>query len=98
MGGDVKGGESSEAYRHPAKPTSSGKQRYDRSLALTGMLSGQINVLAQKTDAQSLNQSVRWITTKDQHASHVITTVGEVRRPDRVDTACAPSRRSLCGD
>jgi len=52
------------------------KQLREDTLTITKAIT-QINVLAQKTDAQSLNQSVRWITTKDQHASHVITTVGE---------------------
>jgi nickel superoxide dismutase len=37
----------------------------------------QIGELAGKGDAQSLNQAVRWITTKDQHASNVITVCSE---------------------
>jgi nickel superoxide dismutase len=37
----------------------------------------QIKELSGKTDPLSLNQAVRWIETKDQHASHVITTVAE---------------------
>jgi len=36
---------------------------------------GQIAALAGKTDAQSLNQAVRWINTKESHASHIIETV-----------------------
>ena len=40
----------------------------------------QINELSKKfPDAQSVNQTVRWVTTKDKHASDVITTVSEVR-------------------
>jgi len=33
--------------------------------------------LAGKTDAQSLNQKVRWITTKEAHASNIIKVVAE---------------------
>ncbi len=33
--------------------------------------------LSGKHDAQSFNQVVRWITTKDDHASHVISVVSE---------------------
>lgn len=37
----------------------------------------QISALAGKADAQSLNQATRWIATKEQHASRIITTVAE---------------------
>lgn len=37
----------------------------------------KINELAANNDAQSTNQSARWIATKEQHASHIITTVAE---------------------
>jgi len=37
----------------------------------------QITDLGGKPDAQSLNQAVRWITTKEAHASQVIATVSE---------------------
>jgi nickel superoxide dismutase len=36
-----------------------------------------IQELAGKSDAQSANQLTRWINTKEQHASHIITTVSE---------------------
>ena len=36
-----------------------------------------ISELAGKHDPQSLNQITRWITTKEQHASHVIQVVSE---------------------
>ena len=35
----------------------------------------QIQELSQKRDAQSTNQTVRWINTKEEHASHIIETV-----------------------
>lgn len=35
----------------------------------------QITELAGKADAQSLNQAVRWVNTKESHASHIIETV-----------------------
>lgn len=44
----------------------------------------QINDFAGKGDAQSLNQSVRWITTKEDHASKIITTVSEYFLAQRV--------------
>jgi len=37
----------------------------------------KINALAGKTDATSINQTVRWIQTKETHASHIITVVSE---------------------
>lgn len=37
----------------------------------------QMAELAGKSDAQSMNQLVRWITTKEQHASNIITIVSE---------------------
>jgi len=37
----------------------------------------QINSLAGRTDPQSINQATRWVATKEQHASHIITTVSE---------------------
>ena len=33
--------------------------------------------LAGKTDAQSVNQMIRWTTTKEMHASHIIEVVSE---------------------
>jgi nickel superoxide dismutase len=38
---------------------------------------GQINELAGKGDAQSINQALRWITTKETHAAHIIEVVSE---------------------
>jgi nickel superoxide dismutase len=38
---------------------------------------GQIIELTGKTDAQSANQLVRWVTTKEAHASNIITIVAE---------------------
>ena len=37
----------------------------------------QINELSDKHDALNINQSMRWINTKEHHASHIITTVSE---------------------
>eukprot|EP00470_Lotharella_oceanica_P004368 CAMPEP_0170176724 /NCGR_PEP_ID=MMETSP0040_2-20121228/9539_1 /TAXON_ID=641309 /ORGANISM="Lotharella oceanica, Strain CCMP622" /LENGTH=163 /DNA_ID=CAMNT_0010419141 /DNA_START=138 /DNA_END=629 /DNA_ORIENTATION=+ len=37
----------------------------------------QVQGLAQSSDAQSVNQATRWIMTKEQHASNIITTVSE---------------------
>ena len=37
----------------------------------------QINALAGKGDAQSLNQAVRWVNTKEAHATNIQRTVGD---------------------
>lgn len=42
-----------------------------------GKAINQINGLAGKPDPQSLNQAARWVNTKEDHASHIITTVSE---------------------
>lgn len=44
----------------------------------------QVNNLAGKTDAQSLNQSVRWITAKEDHANKILTLVGDYFLAQRV--------------
>jgi nickel superoxide dismutase len=36
-----------------------------------------INEMSAKHDAQAINQAVRWINTKEEHASRIITTVSE---------------------
>lgn len=38
---------------------------------------GQIEMLNDKGDALSLNQATRWITTKEDHATHIIDVVSE---------------------
>ena len=35
----------------------------------------QINELSQQHNALSFNQATRWVSTKEEHASHIITTV-----------------------
>jgi nickel superoxide dismutase len=44
----------------------------------------QINDLASKTDPQSLNQVVRWIVNKEQHAQKVINTISDYFLTQRV--------------
>jgi len=43
--------------------------------------------LSGKTDATSMNQLIRWVTTKEEHASHIITTVSEYFLAQRVKAA-----------
>ena len=43
-----------------------------------------INELAGKTDAQSQNQLVRWVMTKEQHAQKIITTMNDYFMTQRV--------------
>ena len=44
----------------------------------------QINKLAEKTDVQSKQQLARWVVTKEQHASHIITVMAEYFLAQRV--------------
>lgn len=44
----------------------------------------QINELAGKSDAQSLNQITRWVTNKEEHAAHIIEVVAEYFLAQRV--------------
>jgi len=37
----------------------------------------QINELSQQHNALSFNQATRWVSTKEEHASHIISTVAE---------------------
>lgn len=48
-----------------------------------------INDLAGKHDAQALNQAVRWINTKEHHASHIITDVAEYFLTQKVKPVAA---------
>jgi nickel superoxide dismutase len=43
-----------------------------------------INELAGKTDAQSQNQTVRWVMNKERHAQNVISTIGDYFLTQRV--------------
>ena len=49
----------------------------------------QIGELAGKNDPQSLNQITRWIVTKEQHASHIITVVCEYFLTQKVKPVAA---------
>ncbi len=44
----------------------------------------QINELAAKNDAQSVNQATRWVMTKESHASHIIEVMAEYFLAQRV--------------
>jgi nickel superoxide dismutase len=46
-----------------------------------------ITELAGKTDAQSVNQATRWVMTKEQHASRIITTIAEYFLAQKVKPA-----------
>ncbi len=45
--------------------------------------------LAAKNDAQSLNQSVRWVMNKEQHAQNIIATISDYFLTQRVKTSQA---------
>lgn len=51
-----------------------------------GKAVAQIRELASKRDAQSLNQATRWIMTKENHASHIITVLSEYFLTQKVKT------------
>lgn len=44
----------------------------------------KINELAGRQDAQSLNQSTRWVATKENHAAHIIEVVSEYFLAQRI--------------
>lgn len=46
-----------------------------------------IDELAGKTDAQSQNQIVRWVVTKEQHAQKIISTISDYFLTQRVKTS-----------
>lgn len=50
-----------------------------------------ITDLAGKNDAQSFNQGARWVTTKEDHASHIITVVSEYFLTQKVKPAAEGS-------
>ncbi len=43
-----------------------------------------INELSQKSDAQSMNQAVRWVITKEEHATNIISTISKYFLAQRV--------------
>jgi len=49
-----------------------------------GKATGMIDALAGKNDANSLNQAVRWVTTKEVHASHIQEVVADYFLTQRV--------------
>ena len=48
--------------------------------------SNQINSLADKSDAQSVNQIVRWVDNKESHAQSIIHTISDYFLTQRVKT------------
>ena len=48
-----------------------------------------INELAGKNDSQSLNQAVRWVQNKEEHAGHIIEVMAEYFLAQRVKPAAA---------
>ena len=50
---------------------------------------GQIRELAGKTDPQSVNQVVRWVTTKEDHATHTMDTIGQYFMAQRIKLPAA---------
>lgn len=76
---------------------------YDDHARVHGMLEdvttiakavGEIGALAKKSDAQSLNQATRWIMTKEQHATRIITTVSEYFLTQKIKPADPKDRRA----
>ena len=57
-----------------------------RTCLVLGILGNQITALAAKgtMDGQALNQASRWVTTKEQHADLVISTVAQYFLTQRV--------------
>ena len=49
----------------------------------------QINELSQQHNALSFNQATRWVSTKEEHASHIISTVAEYFLTQKVKPVAA---------
>ena len=47
----------------------------------------QINELADKTDAQSQNQLIRWVNTKEDHAKDIQHTIAQYFMAQRIKTS-----------
>jgi len=50
---------------------------------------GQIGELAGKSDAQSMNQLVRWVNTKEDHATRTMDTIGQYFMAQRIKLPAA---------
>lgn len=66
-------------YDDPARITHLKEDATTITKAITNVIE-----LAPKQDAQSLNQATRWITTKEEHASDIMTVVAEYFLAQRV--------------
>jgi nickel superoxide dismutase len=63
------------------------QMRFEKMLEDTATMKkamGQIVALAGKTDAQSLNQAVRWINTKEDHAKETQHTIAQYFMAQRI--------------
>lgn len=54
----------------------------------------QIGQLAGQGDAQSFNQAARWVATKEDHASRIITTVAEYFLTQKVKAPAAGAKKA----
>ena len=62
------------------------QMRFEQMLEDTATIKkamGQINDLAGKTDGQSVNQRVRWVTTKEGHATHTMEVIAHAFRAQK---------------
>lgn len=71
-------------YDDPARIAALKEDAATISKAVTG-----ITELAGKADAQSWNQAIRWTTTKEDHASHIIDVVAEYFLTQKVKPVAA---------
>ncbi len=71
-------------YDDPARITAMKEDAATIAKAVTG-----IHELAGKSDAQSWNQAIRWTTTKEDHASHIIDVVAEYFLTQKVKPVAA---------
>ena len=55
----------------------------------------KLQALAGKTDAQSVNQQIRWTNAKDTHASAIITVVAEYFLTQKIKQAKASDKRAF---
>ena len=55
----------------------------------------KIGELAGKTDAQSMNQLIRWVTTKEDHAKHTMETIGQYFMAQRIKLPAAGDEAAM---
>lgn len=59
-----------------------------------GKAVSQIHALASKADAESKQQLVRWVTTKEDHAQRIMTTIADYFMAQRIKVPASPDKKA----